>query len=133
MKKTKTDSKERKVKDSIQSICVNEQLRYQRIHRRLVSELKGVMQFFEKRSVSVLPTDLDDSADITFNTITCRIIVTCDVWIKILTDEKEVVFIRQTKTYTINEIFIATVSCTNTKRANKIFYFWFMHNMSSSF
>ena len=30
MKKTKTDSKERKVKDSIQSICVNEQLRYQR-------------------------------------------------------------------------------------------------------
>ena len=25
MKKTKTDSKERKVKDSIQSICVNEQ------------------------------------------------------------------------------------------------------------
>ena len=37
----------------------------------------------------MLPTDLDDSADITFNTITCRIIVTCDVWIKILTDEKE--------------------------------------------
>ena len=52
----------------------------------------------------MLPTDLDDSADITFNTITCRIIVMCDVWIKILTDEKEVVFIRQTKTYTINEI-----------------------------
>ena len=102
MKKTKTDSKERKVKDSIQSICVNEQLRYQRIHRRLVSELKGVMQFFEKRSVSVLPTDLDDSADITFNTITCRIIVTCDVWIKILTDEKEVIFIRQTKACPIN-------------------------------
>ena len=81
----------------------------------------------------MLPTDLDDSADITFNTITCRIIVTCDVWIKVLTDEKEVVFIRQTKTYTINEISIATVSCTNTKRANKIFYFWLMHNMSSSF
>ena len=122
MKKTKTDSKERKVKDSIQSICVNEQLRYQRIHRRLVSELKGVMQFFREAVCFRAP-----------NTITCRIIVTCDVWIKILTDEKEVVFIRQTKTYTINEIFIATVSCTNTKRANKIFYFWFMHNMSSSF
>ena len=53
MKKTKTDSKERKVKDSIQSICVNEQLRYQRIHRRLVSELKGVMQFFREAGDSV--------------------------------------------------------------------------------
>lgn len=48
MKKTKIDSKERKVKDGIQSICVNEQLRYQRIHRRLVSELKDVMQFFRE-------------------------------------------------------------------------------------
>lgn len=91
MKKTKTDSKERKVKDSIQSICVNEQLRYQRIHRRLVSELKGVMQFFREAVCFRAPNRLDDSADITFNTITCRIIVTCDVWIKILTDEKEVV------------------------------------------
>ena len=48
MKKTKTDSKARKVEGSIQNIRVNEQLQYQRIHRRLVSELKGVTQFFRE-------------------------------------------------------------------------------------
>lgn len=88
---------------------------------------------FEEGFIAMLPTDLYNGADIPFNAIAGSIIMTCNVWIKILTDEKEVVFIRQTKTYTINEIFIATVSCTNTKRANKIFYFWFMHNMPSSF
>ena len=30
------------------------------------------------------------------------IIMTCNVWIKILTDEKEVIFIRQTKACPIN-------------------------------
>ena len=132
MKKTKTDSKERKVKDSIQSICVNEQLRYQRIHRRLVSELKGVMQFFREAVCFRAPNRpwWQCGYHVQHYNLSYYSDVRC---LDKDTYEKEVVFIRQTKTYTINEIFIATVSCTNTKRANKIFYFWLMHNMSSSF
>ena len=41
-------------------------------------------------------------ADIPFNAIAGSIIMTCNVWIKILTDEKEVIFIRQTKACPIN-------------------------------
>ena len=40
----------------------------------------------------MLPTDLYNGADIPFNAIAGSIIMTCNVWIKILTDEKEVIF-----------------------------------------
>ena len=55
MKNTKTDSKARKVEGSIQNIRVNEQLRYQRIRRRLVSNPKDVMQFFREAVCSRAP------------------------------------------------------------------------------
>ena len=48
MKKTKTDSKVRKAEERTRNIRVNERLRYQRIRRRLASELKGVTQFFRE-------------------------------------------------------------------------------------
>lgn len=76
----------------------------------------------------MLPTDLYNGADIPLNAIAGSIIMTCNVWIKILTDEKEVIFIRQTKACPINQICISPISSANAKRPDKIFYFWFMHN-----
>ena len=76
----------------------------------------------------MFPTDLNNGTDIPFHAITGSIIMPGDVWIKILTDEKEVIFIRQTKPCTINQICISTISSANAKRTDKIFYFWFMHN-----
>ena len=57
---------------------------------------------FEEGFIAMLPTDLYNGADIPFNAIAGSIIMTCNVWIKILTDEKEVIFIRQTKACPIN-------------------------------
>lgn len=57
---------------------------------------------FEEGFIAMLPTDLYNGADIPFNAIAGSILMTCNVWIKILTDEKEVIFIRQTKACPIN-------------------------------
>ena len=42
---------------------------------------------FEEGFIAMLPTDLYNGADIPFNAIAGSIIMTCNVWIKILTDK----------------------------------------------
>jgi len=84
--------------------------------------------FFQQLFIAMFPTYFDYCTDITLNTITGGIIMPGNVWIKIFTDEKEVIIVRQTEPCTINQICISTISSADSKRADKIFYFWFMHN-----
>lgn len=103
MKHIKTESKQEQNQRQKWQFFVNEQL----LSLKKFTGCRLKMQWtqsnlFEEGFIAMLPTDLYNGADIPFNAIAGSIIMTCNVWIKILTDEKEVIFIRQTKACPIN-------------------------------
>lgn len=103
MKHIKTESKQEQNQRQKWQFFVNEQL----LRTKKFTGCRLKMQWtqsnlFEEGFIAMLPTDLYNGADIPFNAIAGSIIMTCNVWIKILTDEKEVIFIRQTKACPIN-------------------------------
>lgn len=102
MKHIKTESKQEQDQRQKWQFFANEQLLYQKFTGCRLKMQWTQSNLFEEGFIAMLPTDLYNGADIPFNAIAGSIIMTCNVWIKILTDEKEVIFIRQTKACPIN-------------------------------
>lgn len=102
MKHIKTESKQEQNQRQKWQFFVNEQLLLKKFTGCRLKMQWTQSNLFEEGFIAMLPTDLYNGADIPFNAIAGSIIMTCNVWIKILTDEKEVIFIRQTKACPIN-------------------------------
>lgn len=102
MKHIKTESKQKQDQRQKWQFFVNEQLFHKKFTGCRLKMQWTQSNLFEEGFIAMLPTDLYNGADIPFNAIAGSIIMTCNVWIKILTDEKEVIFIRQTKACPIN-------------------------------